>query len=104
MRKLLGLVCVLTLCYPLSGETTPKKVYVNVHSDRSDTQIGIVDGVISLHDSSSGQYRRYIVRKGKIDKQIVLNRKEKEKESFVGEQMGSAFYCPYSHPGMMHGM
>lgn len=98
MRKLVVFAAFVGLCGSLVGETNPKKVYVNIHSDRSDTQFGIVDGVISMQDSISGEYRRYIIRSGRFDKQIVLKRNEIDKKTFVNEMSSANVFCPHSHP------
>ncbi len=100
MRKLVVFAALIGLCGSLIGETSQKKVYVNIHADRNDTQFGIVDGTISMQDSTSGEYRRYIIRGGRLDKQIVLKKGENDK-TFVNVMSSASVYCPWSHPNSM---
>lgn len=90
MKKFL-IVPLILFSFHLTAETIKRKVYINIRESGKETQLGIVDGTVSLYDETTGIYYRSLIKNGKIVKNIKLEKKEEIKFT---EQFG---YCPYHH-------
>lgn len=81
--------------FSLFGDTEKRKVYVNVHTEGFNSQIGVEKGSIYIYDEPSGRYTRYLVKDGKIVRELSLKKDQHDKGPVVW--MDTFGYCPGHH-------